>query len=149
MTTKPKPRNPVPKTRRQARTRAKSIYELYPMPFFDVESRCLWKVQPSGNYGDDCNTGHDYALKFLESCDGTAVWSLMLNWIVLEMVAAGPMREKWPGGKPHSNGIIVGFMGAIGTVLTWSLTDQDMRTSIIDALRQRHEGAVNRNRAAA
>jgi len=43
---------------------AKSQYELYPMPFFDRASCCTWKVQPTGNYGDDCGIGKAYAIEF-------------------------------------------------------------------------------------
>jgi len=106
-----------PKTRKAPAAKVKSQYELYPMPFFDRESHCTWKVQPTGDYGRDCSVGRDYAREFLKSCDGTVGWASLLRSIALDMVRAGPMAGKLPDGSPRSNGVIVGFMGMIGDAL--------------------------------
>ena len=108
MTTKSKARKAPP---------AKSQYELYPLPFFDGKSHCTWKVQPTGDYGRDCNTGRDYAREFLKSCDGTVGWARLLCHIANDMVHAGPMVGKFPDGSPRPNGVIVGFMAEIGDAL--------------------------------
>src|SRR5262245_31112426 len=51
-----------------AHPRTKSQYELYPLPFFSAADRCTWKVQPTGDYGVDCQKGRYYAVEFLRSC---------------------------------------------------------------------------------
>jgi hypothetical protein len=89
------------------RKKGESVYELYPMPFFNVRKRCLWDVAPTGNYTADCETGHAFAIEFLKSCDGTWAWAALVRWIIMDMIKAGP----------ETNGIIIGFMGPIGEVL--------------------------------
>ena len=37
--------------------RQKSQYERFPLPFFNAEASCTWDVKPTGNYGEDCETG--------------------------------------------------------------------------------------------
>ena len=61
--------------------RQKSMFELYPLPFFDRDrsggQRC-WAVKPSGDYGLDCATGRAYAADLITSCDGSYGWAAML-----------------------------------------------------------------------
>jgi hypothetical protein len=66
-----------PKVRR--RRKSASQYELYLLPFFNAKARCTWDVKPTGNYSEDCETGHAYAVEFLKSCDGTIGWSTLLE----------------------------------------------------------------------
>jgi hypothetical protein len=94
------------------RKKGESVYELYPMPFFNVRKRCLWDVVPTGSYTADCETGHAFAIEFLKSCDGTWGWAALVRWIVLDMIKAGP----------ETNGIIVGFMSVIGDALATVMT---------------------------
>lgn len=35
-----------------------SMYDKYPLPFFDRERRNGWSVKPTGKYSADCETGH-------------------------------------------------------------------------------------------
>ena len=102
----------TPPSKRPKRKKGESVYELYPMPFFNVRKRCLWDVAPTGNYTADCETGHAFAIEFLKSCDGTWGWAALVRWIVLDMIKAGP----------ETNGIIVGFMGVIGDALATVMT---------------------------
>jgi hypothetical protein len=102
--------------KRQKKPRQKSQYELYPMPFFDRASLCTWKVQPTGNYSNDCVTGRVYALEFLRSCDGSAGWSTLLAQIASDMVRDGPYGT-YPNGEPKMSGIVIGFMCTIGRAL--------------------------------
>ncbi len=99
-----------------ARPRALSQYDLYPLPFFAAKDHSVWAVRPTGNYCDDYETGKAYAIEFLKSCDGTIGWSTLLSQIAGDMVLAGPTGA-WPTGKPKVNGIVIGFMGTIGTAL--------------------------------
>ena len=84
----------------------KSQFELYPLPFFDRDALSTWAVEPSGDYAADCETGRHYAYAFLRSCDGTAGWAAILPQIVADIARAGQV-----------NGIVIGFMGAIGSML--------------------------------
>ena len=102
----------TPPPRRPKRKKGESIYELYPMPFFNRKERCTWEVAPTGNYTADCETGHAFAIEFLKTCDGTWGWAALVRWIVLDMIKAGP----------ETNGIIVGSMGVIGDVLAMMMT---------------------------
>jgi hypothetical protein len=95
----------------------KSFYELYPLPFFDRETRNTWAVHPSGDYTADCETGRKYARAFLQSCDGTVGWSCLFRAILKGMVKAGPAGV-WPDGDIKLDGTAVGFLGVVGTVLT-------------------------------
>jgi hypothetical protein len=94
----------------------KSLYELYPLPFFDRSHHSTWAIQPTGSYTADCETGRAYATEFLKSCDGTIGWSSLLAAIVADMILAGPSGA-FPNGHPQVNGIVIGFMGAIGEVV--------------------------------
>jgi hypothetical protein len=109
-----------PPSRRRSKT--KSQYELYPLPFFAAKARSTWAVEPSGNYTADYATGKAYALEFLRSCDGTVGWSSLLAKIVGDMIGVGP-SGRWPDGAPRINGIVIGFMSTIGTVLNLNLID--------------------------
>jgi hypothetical protein len=104
----------------------KSQYELYQLPFFAAERRCTWKVQSTGNYSDDHNTGEAYAIEFLKSCDGSTGWTTLLPQIVGDMIGAGP-EGTWPDGGVRINGIVIGFMRTIGRALATSfvLSDED------------------------
>ncbi len=95
--------------------RQKSQYELYPLPFFDAERRSTWEVRPTGSYSADYETGRAYAVKFLESCDGTVGWSSLLANVVADMIGAG--AGTWPDGSARINGVVVGFMQTIGRQL--------------------------------
>ncbi len=98
--------------------RIQSQYELYPLPFFNaVGTGCTWDVKPTGNYGDDCDTGRAYAIAFLKSCDRTIGWSTLLAKIVSDMNRAGP-RGASPTGRPYIDGVAVGFMCEIGRALS-------------------------------
>ena len=77
------------------RTRSKhaSMYDKYPLPFFDGERRSAWSVRPTDKYSTDCETGHLYALEFLRSCDRTAGWTYLLGRMMTDMVGAGTRLE--------------------------------------------------------
>jgi hypothetical protein len=102
----------TPPPRRPKRKKGESIYELYPMPFFNRKERCTWKVAPTGNYAADCETGHAFAIEFMKSCDGTRGWAALVGWIVFDMIKPGP----------ETNGIIVGFMSVIGEAVATVMT---------------------------
>jgi hypothetical protein len=105
-----------PPLKRQKKPRAKSQYELYPMPFFDRASRCTWNVQPTGDYTADCATGRAFALEFLKSCDSTFGWASLLAQISADMICAG-LAEQSATGRPKVNGIVIGFMSTIARAL--------------------------------
>jgi hypothetical protein len=102
------------------RRKGESQWELYPLPFFNLEKRSLWDVRPTGDYGKDCETGRAYAIEFLNSCDGTACWAHLLPQIVGDMIRAGPVDKDAPGGS-YPGGIVVAFMLAIGFQLAGRL----------------------------
>jgi hypothetical protein len=93
--------------------RQKSLYELYPLPFFNAEKRSTWDVAPTGDYVADCKTGRVYAVEFLRSCDGSVGWSTLLANIVADMIRAGPSGT-FPGGHLRVSGLVIGFMTTIG-----------------------------------
>jgi hypothetical protein len=97
------------------RTKATSQYDLYPMPFFNAGRRCTWDIEPTGDYGVDCETGREYAVRFLESCDGSIGWGSIVGQIARDMILAGPDEDA--RGRKNSNGVVIGFMGTIGSVL--------------------------------
>jgi hypothetical protein len=103
-------RSPPPK-----RKRVKSLYEKYPLPFFDRKQRNCWAIKGSGNYTVDCETGHRLAREFLASHDGTYGWQVLLQTIVMDMIRAGPPAERWPDGRTHTDGIVIGFMSVISS----------------------------------
>jgi hypothetical protein len=105
-------RSPPPK-----RERVKSLYEKYPLPFFNRKKRCTWDIQRSGNYTADIETGVALAKEFLASNDGTNGWHSLLQSIVMDMIRAGPPAERWPDGRPHADGIVIGFMSVISTAV--------------------------------
>ncbi len=86
------------------------------MPFFNRKKRWTWDVTPTGNYTADCETGQAFAIDFLKSCEGTNGWASLLRSIVLDMISAGTDAD----GHPKAKGIIVGFMGVIGSAVTHS-----------------------------
>jgi hypothetical protein len=94
--------------RERATGPAKSQYALYPLPFFDREQVSVWSVEGSGDYWADCDTGHRYAIEFLQSYDGTAGWGTLLSQIVGDMIRAGPCGT-FPDGHPKINGVVIGF----------------------------------------
>jgi len=57
-----------------SRTKQKSKYEAYPLPFPDRKKHSTWDVTPTGNSSADCETGEAYAIEFLKSCDKTNGW---------------------------------------------------------------------------
>jgi hypothetical protein len=87
-----------------------SQYERYALPFFDRERLLTWAIEPT-DYSKDCETGRALAITFLRSNDGTNGWMTLLGQIVTDMINAGPCAERWPSGRPHSNGLVIGFMG--------------------------------------
>lgn len=93
-----------------------SQYERYQLPFFNSDALCTWDVKPSGDYGRDCETGNAYAIEFLRNCDSTVGWSGLLSQIAADMIRAGPSGV-FADGHPRINGVVVGFMGAIGRAL--------------------------------
>lgn len=108
------------KDRLPRRTRLKSMYELYPLPFFNGAAHSTWDVKPTGDYTADCKTGRAYAVQFLKSCDNTFGWGCLLSTIVADMVRAGTSRA-FPDGHLKVNGIVIGFMSTIGRVLSLRL----------------------------
>lgn len=113
-----RPASNVVQLRKRAprRQKGKSQWEIYPLPFFNREKRSLWKVSPTGNYGTDCATGRAYALKFLQSCDGTDCWAHLLPQMVGDMIRAGPVNEDAPGAS-YQGGIVFAFMLTVGFAL--------------------------------
>jgi hypothetical protein len=101
------------RNRAPRRQKGKSQWERYPLPFFNRQKRSLWNVAPTGNYETDCKTGREYAIKFLESCDGTPCWAHLLPHIVGDMIRAGPVDKDGQGGS-YPGGIVVAFMLTIG-----------------------------------
>lgn len=89
----------------------KSFYDLYPMPFFDKSRRCCWAVQPTGDYRKDLDTGRDYAVQFLSSCDGTVGWSTLLGSIVCDISRSG-----------DTSGLVIGFMRVISAAMVGNLS---------------------------
>jgi hypothetical protein len=116
-------KNYKPKPQRQ-----KSRYERYPLPFFNRKARSTWDVTPTGNYSADCKTGRAYAVEFLKSCDGTVGWSSLLAQIVTDMICAAPSGT-YPNGELKTNGIVIGFMSAIGRMLAVAVFNADMLRS--------------------
>jgi hypothetical protein len=109
------------KRKRPRRARVKSVFELYPMPFFNFDRRAqrrFWAVTPTGDYWADCKTGHHYGIEFLRSCDGTVGWSALVRWILLDIARAGSDDGAWPDGGLKSNGIVIGFLGVISDAVT-------------------------------
>jgi len=98
------------------RKRTKSPYELYPLPFFNSKTGCMWDVQPTGNYSADCETGHAYAIAFLKTADGSYGWNSLLGGIVTDMIQAGSHSVS-EDGHPHFNGVVSGFMSTIGRLV--------------------------------
>lgn len=94
-----------------------SKYEKYPLPFFDRERLLTWAAEPTGRYGEDCETGRAFAIEFLKSNDGTFGWATLLGSIVNDMIRAGPTKELWGSGRPRSNGLVIGFMSVLSDVL--------------------------------
>jgi hypothetical protein len=101
---------------KQKRQKSQSQYELYPLPFFNADARCTWDVKPTGNYTVDCETGHAYAVAFLQTADGTYGWNTLLGCIVADMIRAGTNGAS-ADGHPKVNGVVVGFMAHIGRLL--------------------------------
>jgi hypothetical protein len=119
--TRKQPSNVVLLRANQTKTnqRQKSLYEIYPLQFFDRETRNMWAVQPTGDYENDCETGKKYARQFLNLNDGTPGWSSLLRGIVGGMVRAGPDKI-WPDGEAKLNGIAIGFLTTVGKALAAS-----------------------------
>lgn len=107
--------------------RGPSMFDLYRLPFFDVNApfaKRSWSVAPTGNYSADCDTGAAYAIAFLRSCDGTYGWRSLLAAIVASMIEDDGIAPR------RSNGIVVGFMSTIGMALAW----KNVTTEVADAL---------------
>jgi len=93
--------------------RQKSLYELYPLPFFNAGELSTWDVEPTGDYVADYETGRGYAVEFMKSCDGSVGWSTLLGRIVADMIRAGPSGT-FLDGHLKVSGVVIGFMRAIG-----------------------------------
>jgi hypothetical protein len=116
--------------------RAISQYDRYRLPFFDKKAKpapSTWSVKPSGDYFADCQTGRDYALQFLLSADGSEGWGSLLAQITGDMIRAGT-TGKYANGERKINGIVIGFMSAIGRAINNTETGQ--RAVIAEAVRQ-------------
>jgi hypothetical protein len=127
----------VVRIKRKRRARGKSVYDLYPMPFFNSDRRALhslWNVTPTGDYSADCDTGHRFGIEFLKSCDGTVGWSALVRWIILDIIHAGP-DGFWRDGGAKSNGIVVGFLGVIGNAVNGFATYGTGLVSLMDRRR--------------
>jgi len=98
------------------RAKVQSMYDQYPLPFFDGKRRCAWSAKATGRYFDGFETGHAYALQFLRTCDDTAGWNSPLAKVVGDMVGAWS-GERWPSGEAKTDGIITGFMITISRAL--------------------------------
>jgi hypothetical protein len=107
-------RAPAPK-----RVKQKSLYDLYALPFFNRKKLSTWEVTPSGNYGADCETGRAFAIEFLKSCDKTHGWASLMQSIVADMIRAGTAGS-FPNGHQKVNGVVIGFMGVIGSAVVHS-----------------------------
>jgi hypothetical protein len=124
-------RTTVSKIQAKKRPKQKSQYELYPLPFFNGKERCTWDVKPTGNYGADCETGEAYAIEFLKTCDNSYGWASLMQSITSDMIRAG-----------SKNGIVIGFMGVIGSalarspVLETSMNAEHFRVLPVVALQQ-------------
>jgi hypothetical protein len=123
-----------PFSKRTRRERTQPFFEKYAMPFFDVKNRKFWSVTPTGNWTVDCDTGRDFAYRFLSSCDGTVRWSAMFSQIVQGMIGAGARR--WPDGEPRLNGITVGFLSNIGSVLSIALAPHEKTKKKVVKIKQ-------------
>lgn len=106
---------------RPRRQQDKSVYELYPLPFMDIKTRCMWTPKPTGDYRADCFTGGRLARKFLATADGTHRWNAMLGWIIADMIRMGPQKA-YPDGGVSAGGIVVGFMSHIARALNFAMT---------------------------
>jgi hypothetical protein len=78
---------------------------------------------PTGNYSADFETGKAYAVEFLKLCNGTVGWSSLLAPIVADMIRGGPSG---PYEELKTNGIVIGFMTAIGRMLAVAVFNEDM-----------------------
>jgi hypothetical protein len=94
----------------------RSLYELYPLPFFNRDKLSTWDVTPTGDYAADCETGRRYAVELLKTYDGSIGWSSLLGQIVADMIRAGPAGT-FANGEPKAGGIVIGFMSIIGRAL--------------------------------
>ncbi len=56
-----------------------------PPPTGKQTKRCFWHVSPSGHYGEDCRTGEQLALEYLECQSSAAATGSYLSWIVADM----------------------------------------------------------------
>jgi hypothetical protein len=61
------------------RAKTRSLYEIYPLPFFDRKRLLTWAAEPTGRYSEDCETGRAFAIEFLKSNDGTHGWAALLR----------------------------------------------------------------------
>jgi hypothetical protein len=98
------------------KVKLKSQYELYPLQFFNGKKRCTWDVTPTGDYAADCEKGKAFAIEFLKSCDGTSGWASLMPSIVSDMIGTSS-DGRWPDGGTKSNGLVIGFMGTVGSAL--------------------------------
>lgn len=56
-----------------------------PKPIGDQWPRCFWHVNPTGDHAEDCNTGRQYALVYLDFEENDVGGSGVLNMIVKDM----------------------------------------------------------------
>ena len=89
------------------------------MPFFNRKDRNSWDIKPTGNYTTDCETGTAFAIEFLKSADKTVGWASLMQHIVADMIRAGTDGAH-NDGTPKVNGIVIGFMGVIGSAVAHS-----------------------------
>ncbi len=89
------------------------------LPFVKSQKggNCFWSVQPTGDYAEDCVTGHRYAVLAIEYMKKDNL-GILLPWCVRDM----------PKGK-DSSGIEVGFLSFVGKVL--SRCDQNVVSSVL------------------
>ncbi|MFL6797463.1 MAG: hypothetical protein ACJ8F3_08635 [Xanthobacteraceae bacterium] len=123
-----------PRKRRKS-PKQKSCFELYPLPFFNRKAPLsYWDVTPTGDYATDCAIGKAYAFQFLRTCDGTVGWRTLLGCIVADMIRAGTSGA-FADGYSKVNGIVVGFMGTISTVLIHDYAGFSFHTSMLNLAR--------------
>ena len=117
----------------KAKPASQSLFDLYPLPFFNKRTKSCWDPKHTGDYAKDCETGEDLGRQFLQTADGTSCWANIIGWIVADMIRAGADRPRRGRTWRPINGVVVGFMATIGRVLNNPETGK--RAVIIENLR--------------
>ena len=104
------------------RRKEPTFFDKYRMPFFDAKNMTnrFWNIKPTGDYATDCMLGEHYAVRFLNSCDGTVGWAHVLACIVHDMIQRGPERIR-KNGSGAPGGVVIGFMGTVSKIVALAL----------------------------